>query len=381
MTTIDLPRKSVPGSTEGVHFTDGMIVTAEDLSAATRYPLSLMQVLIRAYFGCGIVCGLELTADRLAEEGGARKDECDDRKEGSFVVRIGRGTGVDCHGFPVELCKEVRFDLTPDPCLCGPPPDELCIAIRRHTASEPSAGSCGCCGSGGGEGQHQCSRTRDHVLIQAFPPGALPPNICRRKEKEDKGECGKEEEAESEREKGSRPDICACWKTCPDCDCCGDAWILIGCVKLGEHGVVSIDTSGRRWIKPIECLCGRDESGKEQEYNVRPQAYQSKPAPDAEAAQIREVTALRQMVVRLSERLQLVEGAAEVNAASAETIREDAEALKARFEKEFLEARAAAAPPPAPARQAPARAARASAARKAAAEKKAGGEKEEGARE
>src|SRR6059058_2405646 len=54
-------KKTQPGSTEAVQFSDGMLVTAEDLSAAMRYPLSVIQVLLKAYFGCGIVCGLGLT--------------------------------------------------------------------------------------------------------------------------------------------------------------------------------------------------------------------------------------------------------------------------------------------------------------------------------
>ena len=42
---------SRPGPIESVMFTDGMLVTAEDLNSAMRYPLTVMQVLNRAYFG------------------------------------------------------------------------------------------------------------------------------------------------------------------------------------------------------------------------------------------------------------------------------------------------------------------------------------------
>ena len=55
----ELPRKVQQTSTQAVKFRDGMIITAEDLDAATRYPLNIFQTLIRAYFGCGVVCGLE----------------------------------------------------------------------------------------------------------------------------------------------------------------------------------------------------------------------------------------------------------------------------------------------------------------------------------
>ena len=32
------------------------------------------------------------------------------------------GVMVDCHGYPVELCREVVLDLTPDPCACETEP-------------------------------------------------------------------------------------------------------------------------------------------------------------------------------------------------------------------------------------------------------------------
>src|SRR3712207_7968381 len=49
---------------ERVRFHDGMLVSADDLVAATDYPVSLLQSVLRAYFGCGVVCGLDLRPDR-----------------------------------------------------------------------------------------------------------------------------------------------------------------------------------------------------------------------------------------------------------------------------------------------------------------------------
>ena len=39
-------KKTQPGSTEAVQFSDGMLVTAADLTAAMGYPLSVIQVLL-----------------------------------------------------------------------------------------------------------------------------------------------------------------------------------------------------------------------------------------------------------------------------------------------------------------------------------------------
>ena len=41
-------KKTQPGSTEAVQFSDGMLVTAEDLGAAMRYPLSVVAPVTRA---------------------------------------------------------------------------------------------------------------------------------------------------------------------------------------------------------------------------------------------------------------------------------------------------------------------------------------------
>jgi hypothetical protein len=237
--TDSLPRKTKASSIEAVKFKDGMIVTAEDLQAAMQYPVAMFQALVRAYFGCGIVCGLELKPERGAGE----KDDCDDgkgRKDArTFVVCINKGVALDCHGFPLELCGPIKLDLTPDPCSCEPPPKEVCIAIKRITSDEAPRDVCGCHTD---EPRFQCSRVRDHVLVQAFLPDDEPHNLCKRSPR-------KEEQA-----KYPMQTVCECLKTCPDCDCCGDAWVLLGCVRLDENGIAT-DMDERKYVKPIECLC------------------------------------------------------------------------------------------------------------------------------
>lgn len=241
MKTDSLPRKTKASSIEAVKFKDGMIVTAEDLQAAMQYPVAMFQALVRAYFGCGIVCGLELKPERGAGE----KDACDDEKgrkdaARSFVVCVNKGVALDCHGFPLELCGPVKLDLTPDPCSCEEPPDEVCIAIKRITSDEAPRDVCGCHTD---EPRFQCSRVRDHVLVQAFLPNDEPHNLCKRSPKEET------------QPKYPMQAVCECLKTCPDCDCCGDAWVLLGCVHFDENGITAIDMDERKFVKPIECLC------------------------------------------------------------------------------------------------------------------------------
>ena len=119
------------------------------------FPVSLLQLVLRSFLGCGIVCGLEVV----------RPDE--ERP----CVRIRPGVMVDCHGFPVELCREVVLDLTPDPCACETETRTLCIVMRRATSEDAPRRPCGCgvrCAVGCSEGSHDdCNRVRDQVLIKA----------------------------------------------------------------------------------------------------------------------------------------------------------------------------------------------------------------------
>ena len=199
-------------------FTDGMVVTANDLDAAMRYPIDLIQTLIRAYFGCGIVCGFEVN----------KYPECNGD---TFCVKIEPGVALDCHGHPLQLCEGVEIYLTPDPCACEDPPSCLCIAIRRDTVSEaPRQDSSDC--DENGKPSCQYGRERELVRIKVFKPDDLPKTLCARTKIPVHDECEGSDVPETTEDKR-----CECLKTCPDCNCCGEAWVLLACIKLGECGV------------------------------------------------------------------------------------------------------------------------------------------------
>lgn len=262
---------SRPASTEAVAFTDGMLVTAADLRAATQYPLSVIQVLVRSYFGCGIVCGLDVSNPN---ERTGRVDNPDCPPENGFIVEIAPGVSLGCDGFPVEICGKVKLDLSPDPCGCPVEGAQTrWIAIRRVTSAEPSGGGCGCgsgsgcgCGASGGSSGQQCTRVRDHVLIQAFdtiPAGAcmLPPV---------KPVTAKDAATGAAvAEKNPRESLCDCLQHCGDCDRCADPWVVIAVLEINAQGIVAQSINavrvvevagGRKWVKPIACLCAAESS-------------------------------------------------------------------------------------------------------------------------
>ncbi|MEZ5875589.1 MAG: hypothetical protein R3D30_12460 [Hyphomicrobiales bacterium] len=276
------PGATHPMSAESVSFKDGMIVTADDLRTAMHYPVALMQALNKAVYGCGVVCGFDLCPDPelCGKEGHC--DPCNKQSEATypnFIVQVGRGTALDCYGLPIELCKPVRVNVSPETCGCEQKSGIVCLFIRRVSASEAPRGDC--CAQR--DVPADCSRQRDHVLIRAFPLGQEPEHACMRsnEEDDDKG-CGKDRAAlepgslagragggnEVRRDDwdDARRKHCRCLTDCGDCKCCGDGWVLLGCIELCPGGIVksSLDSNERyrrrKWIKTIECLCHREET-------------------------------------------------------------------------------------------------------------------------
>lgn len=238
MKTVTHYSKSRATSTEAVRFSDGMLVTAEDLTAAGRYPLDVLQVLVRSYFGCGIVCGLKVgrppASGNSSANGTGTNANCPP-DTASFVIQVDRGVALDCHGFPLELCAPLKLDLTPDPCSCDDPPTELCIAIRHVTSDSAPKASCGCSTP---SDHAQCSRVRDHVEVAAFPCEDLPENTCK---------------AAPKNPDDTAPSLCDCLKDCAGERCCGESWVLIGRVTLNVDGVVATFEDGRQYVKPVRC--------------------------------------------------------------------------------------------------------------------------------
>ncbi|WLA69205.1 hypothetical protein [Bradyrhizobium diazoefficiens] len=287
-------------SMQSVKFRDGMVITADDLDTAMRYPLGVIQTLVRAYFGCGIVCGLEVR-DPGAQDYQEVPD-CPRLPAPNFTVCIEPGVALGCDGYPIELCAPIKLDLTPDPC-CDPRPEKVCIAIRRRTSDDAprqdcgGQGNCGCgqnkscgCGQTGHTPSCQCTRIRDHVEVRVFnAPG--PKGLCALPEqKTSPRQDGVPGAAARERE--FKVGLCDCLKACSDCDACGESWILLGEVTIPKKavgnetqlGISLVPESRRQYVKPTQCACNEtarlNEEAKHQKEDddERLKAYQKREA-------------------------------------------------------------------------------------------------------
>ena len=233
-----MKEKRVVTPIERVRFTDGMIVTADDLDTAMHYPTALLKTVLRSYFGCGVVCGLRLEKDPRAGDGD------------TYVLCVGAGVAFDCHGYPVELCGGIKLDLTPDPCVVDETP-ELYIAIRRATVDEAPHDPCTCDTH---DPRFQCSRIRDVVVVKAF--AEIDATFCATEESTTaSAECGcGGGTGDGGSSQPTIEGLCHCLKACETCDCSAESWIVLGKVTRGDNGI-SVDHSRRRYVKPIECMC------------------------------------------------------------------------------------------------------------------------------
>ncbi|MET0654284.1 MAG: hypothetical protein ABWY94_01765 [Pseudoxanthomonas sp.] len=109
------------------HYSPGLLLQDDDLTQAVDYTRELSRVLFRSFFGCGVICGLEVKA----------YEEC-----GKLHVDIAKGIGLDCHGDPVEV--PALQTLLVDP-TCGPKiPDSFCVVLRRNErCCAPRTAICG----------------------------------------------------------------------------------------------------------------------------------------------------------------------------------------------------------------------------------------------
>ena len=278
MTTRALPKGPSPIKTSLVSpiFADGRVVSAEDLHLAMSYPLDVFRVMMRAFFGCGIVCGLELDRD-------SRLDKLQEDDRVTHTIRILPGVALDCHGHPIQLCRPLSVDLSPDPCDCGEGPKRLCLAIKR-TASEEQPRADDPCGCPTEPSRYACTRLQERVEIKLFDPDDPPSNLCWHAPGPGRTPgCCDEQEGDDEPPlvDPDRDTTCTCLKTCGPCECCGDSWVYLGCVEIGEKEVTPSGLRWRRYVKPIDCFCRQVPQKKREE---PPQPEPTYRADDEETA-------------------------------------------------------------------------------------------------
>src|SRR4029434_11061889 len=95
-------QSSKPGSSslQRPHFSPGLLLEDEDLNVAVSYTQELMRLMLKSLFGCGVVCGLKVTAIPT----------CQDTKR---KIELSRGVALDWKGNLIDVQGPGRRESGP----------------------------------------------------------------------------------------------------------------------------------------------------------------------------------------------------------------------------------------------------------------------------
>ncbi|WP_166300726.1 hypothetical protein [Bradyrhizobium sp. 2S1] len=88
--------ETVGGTLERPRYSPGLILQDTDLTAAVDYTRNLNRLLFRSLFGCGVICGLEVSVI---------KDEC------GMKVFVAPGVALDASGNAIEVTRKMSMAL------------------------------------------------------------------------------------------------------------------------------------------------------------------------------------------------------------------------------------------------------------------------------
>jgi hypothetical protein len=248
-------------------FSPGLLLQDSDLNSAVDYGRTLTQLLLRNLFGCGVICGYEVSGS---------VDTCN-----QLQVTVGRGLALDCVGNPIELATSQTLKVSSK---CAPDlPCEIWVVIRaRECSSSPREVSCS---PEDGTTGTVCTRVCDGYEIRLVTE--LPECVCgcyrKETDKSPEGCCDEkpalsreQSEAQERLRRRLKP-----WEECDDeekrqrlremeqgthrcdrdhrlgvcnCACCCD-WVLLArllcCEKDDAARKYCVDHTVRRYIRPM----------------------------------------------------------------------------------------------------------------------------------
>jgi hypothetical protein len=257
------------------HFTEGLLLQDDDLTAGVSYTRELSRLMFRTIFGCGVLCGLKVSPPTL---------EC-----GKLKIGVDKGVALACSGDPVELQKPQTIEI--DECKFTVE-NELWVGLKPH--EKCCAPRTAACSPDDEDTPAVCTRERDGYELCAFskrPPCSCgcaqlepPPTQTTTNDPglvESEGNqpapapapstsspCDCNSTTEPPQEKRPDPQAavdCLCnWRTatgacyeryyngeCP-CDCCDCDWIVLAKIwRTDDQSPWQVDHSVRRFVRPV----------------------------------------------------------------------------------------------------------------------------------
>jgi len=231
-------------------FSRGLLLEDDDLTAGVTYTRDLVRLMFRSLFGCGVICGLEVTA----------APDCHNSR---IKVTVTKGLGLDCFGNPIEVRRDETLTYDPE---CKPFAQKLWVlACYREKPCRPKDASCAV------DEESEVVQTRAHggyelTLVTARPKCACscePPEVvsgssddCCGDAADDDNENEHDEDDDNDNDNDASA-YCECYRKHYEfkCDCdCGCKCIVIGKIDVVLSGEelkdAPVDSSVVRHIRP-----------------------------------------------------------------------------------------------------------------------------------
>jgi len=212
-------------------FGPGMLLQHDDLEQLGTYTRDLSRLLFRSFFGCGVVCGLEITME----------ENC-----GKLCMSVDQGLALTCEGDPIYVPKKTTFAVDEN---CELDEDELWVVLCG--TSKCCAPRTASCPTDEDESSSVCTRERDWFEIKVVRE--KPECVCGcdpgvPETTYQDGECLCIESPVPECYKDHYDGKCGC--DCEGCEGkCGDC-IMLARLTL-DDGEWQKDYTVRRFVRPI----------------------------------------------------------------------------------------------------------------------------------
>lgn len=236
--------KKGPSTLARAKFGPGMLLQHDDLEQLNVYTRDLNRLMFSSLFGCGVVCGLVVSA----------KQDC-----GKVTVTVNCGLALDCQGDPIYVPKPQTLVLDGE---CDPnvPSPVWVVLCRTEKCCAPRTSMCA---SDEDDSASACTRERDYFeirIVRARPgctcgcadpdpkvqPQALLDTECGCADPKDKcyvdhydGKCRCD------------CDGCANCVDCANCDCDCVLLARLDTSGEGEKTVWTADHRVRRFVRPV----------------------------------------------------------------------------------------------------------------------------------
>ena len=238
-------------------FSPGQMLQHDDLTALADYTRMLMQLMLKSFFGCGVVCGLCVKA----------VFQCN-----KLTVTVAPGVAVDCCGNLIHVKDGVTIVIDPSCDVSSfQRSTPLWVVLREYEKGcAPRAATCP---SDGDEVKNVC--TREVYWYEVQVRNALPDCYCgciaRRSVDPQEGGLVEVSASDVQPEMLRREDcylkhkqgVCECECACSGpCGCdCGGEWIVLASVTVpdaktlqaiqpGDPVDFEVDHSVRRYVRP-----------------------------------------------------------------------------------------------------------------------------------